>query len=195
MLKEYKKGAQVFTNFPVYFPNNNENVFRWNSLSEIYHIKSGVIAIDEGQKLFDARMWNVLPVSFSEKIAQHRHHFIDILTTTQDLGHIDVRVRNNIHELYNCESIFRFPKSDRKKPILQIIKIIKKARSLDDGGLKLVVLNHRIKFISKYFTKELYNTYGNLDLPNFVCHIKREKGKWRGMIYSREVYNQSKTRW
>lgn len=195
MLREWKNKTKIFSNFPVYFSDNNEGVSRWNNLSEIYNVKSGMIAIDEGQKLFDSRLWSILPISFSEKIAQHRHHLVDIITTTQDLGHIDVRVRNNIHELYNCKSIFRFPKSDRVKPIFQVIKIIRKERTLGDTGLKWVVVNHRFKFISKYFTKELYNTYGNLDLPKFVCHIKREKGKWRGMIYSREIYNQSKVRW
>lgn len=195
MLKDYKAGTDVYTNFPIYFPDNNERVFRWNSLSETYHIKNGLIAIDEGQKLFNARLWNILPMSFSEKISQHRHHFVDIITTTQDLGMIDVNMRRNIHQLYNCKSIFRFPKDDRKKPVIQIIKIIKKRRSLEANDIRWDNAGARLHLISKFWTKELYNTYGNLDLPQFLCHIKREKNRWFGMIYSREIYNHTKTRW
>jgi hypothetical protein len=195
MLKEWKGGTDIYTNFPIYFSENNEKINRWNSLSEIYHIKNGMIAIDEGQKLFDARMWSVLPMAFSEKIAQHRHHFLDIITTTQDLGHIDLRVRNNIHELYYCKSVFRFPKNDRVKPVIQMIRITRKQRNLDEGSVKWDTVGTRIHFISRFWTKELYNTYGNLDLPQFLCHLKREKNKWKGMIYSREIYNQKKTRW
>lgn len=193
MLKEWKAGTAIYTNFPVYFPNNNDHVFRWNTLSEIYHIKNGTVAIDEGQKLFDARMWSMLPQVFAEKIAQHRHHHVDIITTTQDLGHIDVRVRNNIHELFNCKTIFRFPKNDRVKPILQVIKIVKKQRSLDEYNLNWIATRSRIHFISRFFTKELYNTYGNLDLPRYLCQIKREKGGWKGIIYSREIRIHRKT--
>jgi hypothetical protein len=154
-----------------------------------------MIAIDEGQKLFDARLWSVLPTSFSEKIAQHRHHLLDIITTTQDLGHIDNKVRDNIHELFNCKSIFRFPKNDRVKPIIQIINIIRKQRSVDEISVKWETISSRVHFISRFWTKELYNTYGNLDLPPFVCHIERDKKKWTGQIVSRQVYNQRKSKW
>jgi len=133
MLKEYKSGIDIYTNFPVYFPDDNR-IFRFNSLSETYHIKNGLIAIDEGQKLFNARLWSVLPMAFSEKIAQHRHHFVDIITTTQDLGCIDVNLRRNIHKLINCKSLFRFPKDDRKKPIIQIITITEKERLLNENN-------------------------------------------------------------
>ena len=75
MLKDWKDGADIYANLPLYFPNDNERVNRWHNLDELYHLTRGVIAIDEGQKLFDARRWASLPVSFAEKIAQHRKHF------------------------------------------------------------------------------------------------------------------------
>jgi hypothetical protein len=196
ILKEYRAGTDVYINFPVYFPNNNDRVFRWNSLAETYNIKNGIIAIDEGQKLFNARLWNILPMSFSEKISQHRHHFVDIMTTTQDLGMIDINMRRNIHELYDCKSVFRFPKNYKVQPIFQMIRVVKKQRNMDMNNITWEKTASKIHFISKMWTKELYNTYGNLDLPNFLCHIKREKGKWKGAIYSREIYNsKSKASW
>ena len=196
MLNDWKNQADIYSNFPLYFPNDNERIHRWHNLDELYHISNGVIAIDEGQKLFDARRWGSLPISFAEKIAQHRKHYLDIYTTTQDIGHIDLRVRSNIHELFNCQSLFRFPKNDRVKPILQFIKITKKKRvvSATDDRLKFEKVNNKYFFISRFWTKELYNTYGDIGFNKFICRIKREKNKWRGKIYSRDLINRGKAR-
>lgn len=195
MLKDWKSGANIYTNLPLYFPNNNERVERWHNLDELYHLNGGVIAIDEGQKLFDARRWASLPVSFAEKIAQHRKHFLDIYTTTQDVGHIDLRVRTNIHELFNCQSLFRYPKNDRVKPILQLIRITKKKRIISEGErLIWEVVEKKMFFISRFWTKEIYNTYGDIGFEKFLCKIKRENGKWKAKIYSRDLVNSGKAR-
>jgi hypothetical protein len=195
MLEDWKKGAEVYANFPLYFPNDNERVQRWHNLDELYNLHNGVIAIDEGQKLFDARRWGSLPVSFGEKIAQHRKHFLDIYTTTQDIGHIDLRVRGNIHELYNCQSLFRFPKNDRVKPIFQLIRITKKKRIVNtDDRIRFEKVNSKLKMISRFWTKEYYNTYGDIGFQKFLCKIKREKNKWKAKIYSRDLINRGKAR-
>lgn len=194
-LKRLKKDKSIiYANLSLTFPNNNDGVIRWHNLSETYNIKNGIILIDEGQKLFDAHSWPFLPMTFAEKIASHRHHFIDIITTTQDFGHIDIRVRTNVHELYNCQSIFRFPQNERFKPILQLIKIVRKQRSFDDTvGVKWDKINEKYHFISKLWTKELYNTYANIDLSHFICRIKREKKKWLIILQSRQLANQRMT--
>jgi hypothetical protein len=188
LLKARKNGEMIYPNLSLNFPNDNEGVIRWHTLSETYSIKNGVIGIDEGQKLFDARAWADLPMSFAEKIASHRHHFLDVITTSQDFGHIDVRMRANIHELYNCQSLFRFPKNDRLKPILQIIKIVKKQRSYNDTeGIKWEKIGTKIHYLSKFWTKQLYDTYANIDLSHFICLIKREKSKWLITLTSRQL--------
>lgn len=188
LLKARKNGEIIYPNLSLNFPNDNEGVIRWHSLSETYNIKNGVIGIDEGQKLFDARNWADLPLSFAEKIASHRHHFLDVITTSQDFGHIDLRMRSNIHELYNCQSLFRFPKNDRLKPILQIIKIIKKERSYNDTeGIKWDKKATKVHYLSKFWTKQLYDTYANIDLSHFICLIKREKSKWLITLTSRQL--------
>jgi hypothetical protein len=200
--KEWKAGAVINTNFPIYFSKDNEDINRWHQLDEIYRISNGIIAIDEGQKLFDARRWGSLPISFAEKIAQHRKHFLDIYTTTQDIGHIDVRVRTNIHELYHCQSIFRFPKNERKHPLFQLIIISKKKRSfnVEDRLVWEKAGRKKIFFISSLWTKTLYNTYADIGMERFLCKIKYEqklgqkKGKWLVKIYSRDLINQGKAR-
>lgn len=193
LLKEWRLGSDIYTNFPLLFPDR-ERITRWHNLDELYRLTRGVIAIDEGQKLFDARRWGSLPVSFSEKIAQHRKHFIDIITTTQDLGHIDLRVRSNVHELYNCQSLFRFPRADRVKPILQLIKITRKRRTIENERITWLKIKHKYYFLSRFWTRTLYNTYGDIGFNKYICRIKREKNKWTGKIYSRDLVNQGKAR-
>ena len=191
LLKARKQGDLIYPNLSLNFPNENEGVFRWHSLSETYNITNGTIAIDEGQKLFAARNWADLPVTFADKIASTRHEFLNIITTTQDFGHIDVIVRQNIHERYSCQSLFRFPKSDRIEPIIQIIRIVHKKRSWDDAlGIKWLKSGTRTVYISKYWTKKLYDTYANINLSHFVCLIKRDKKKWLITLTSRQLSNR-----
>lgn len=197
LYKRAKKGDNVSANFNLTFPTMGENVMRWHNLSEIYTLSNGVIGIDEGQKLFDSRMWPYLPMAFAEKIASHRHQGLDIITTTQDFGHIDVKVRQNVHQLYSCRSVFRWPRSDRVKPLLQGIMITKKQRSFDDviGSIKWEKSGAgKFRLISKFWTKEFYNTYANIDLSHFICQIKRDKKKWLIILQSRQLLNQRSIR-
>ena len=194
--RQWQQGAKVFTNFPLNFDENNVDIQRWHNLDELYHLTQGIIAIDEAQKLLDARRWQSLPISFMEKIAQHRKHGIDIYATTQDLGHIDARLRSNIHELFNAQSMFRWPKNDRVKPILQMIKITRKKRivTADTDRLMWQKVSHKWHFISRYWTKELYNTYGDIGFERYICKVKKHKGVWSAKIYSRDLINQGKAR-
>lgn len=190
-LKRRKEGDTIYPNMAFQFPNNNEGVIRWFNLSETFNLINGVLCIDEGQKLFGNRQWPFLPISFSDKIASTRHQSLDIITTTQDFGHIDVVVRNNVHELYHCQSMFRFPKKDKIKPIFQVIRIVKKTRSFDDvSGIKWARGRNRYHFISRFWTKDLYNTYANINLSHFICQIKRDKQKWLIVLQSRQLANR-----
>lgn len=196
MHQDWQAGAKVYTNFPLTFDDKNEDITRWHNLDELYHLNNGIIAIDEGQKLFDARRWASLPISFAEKIAQHRKHFLDIYTTTQDLGHIDVRIRQNIHELYNAFSVFRWPRNDRVKPILQLIKITRKRRIItaDTDRLAWQKIGQKFYFVSRFWTKTLYNTYGDIGFNRYLCRVKKDKGIWKAKIYARDLVNQGKAR-
>lgn len=194
--RDWQAGAVVYANMPLTFSKDNEDITRWHNLDELYHLNRGVIAIDEGQKLFDARRWASLPISFAEKIAQHRKDFLDIYTTTQDIGHIDLRIRQNIHELYNCQSVFRWPRNERQHPILQMVRITRKERQIssDTDRLNWKVTNRKTFFISRFFTKSLYDTYATIGMERFLCKIKREKKEWRAKIYSRDLVNSGKAR-
>lgn len=195
MLPDHKAGAHIYANFPLKFPNDNEGTTRFHNLDETYRLVNGVIAIDEGQKLFDARRWASLPVSFAEKIAQHRKHFLDIYTTTQDFGHIDNRVRDNIHERYHCRSLFRYPRNDRVKPMLQLILVTKKQRKAGaDDRVIWETVGKKYYWLSTLWTKTLYDTYGDIGFERFQMRIKYEKKIWRAKIYARDLLNQGKAR-
>jgi hypothetical protein len=193
---EWKQGSTIFTNYPLTFNSDNTDIHRWHNLDELYHLNNGIITIDEGQMLFDARRWASLPMTFLAKITQHRKHNLDIYTTTQDLGQIDVRVRVNIHQLYVCESIFRWPRNDRVKPILMIVKIVRKKRIMtgDTERLQWLKVGSKLHFISRYFTQELYNTYGDINFERYICKIRKRNGKWQAKIFARDLVNQGKAR-
>jgi hypothetical protein len=188
LLKARKQGENVYANLSLNFPNENENVYRWHALSELYNLTNGTIGIDEGQKLFAARNWADLPMTFADKIASTRHEYLNIITTTQDFGHLDIIIRQNIHDRYSCQSLFRFPRSDRIKPIIQIVRIVHKQRSWSDlEGIKWLKAGTRTVYISKYWTKQLYDTFANINLSHFVCLIKRDKKKWLITLTSRQL--------
>lgn len=190
LLKRWKQGENIYPNLALNFPNDNERVIRWYNLDETYNISNGVLGIDEGQKLFNARTWAFLPIAFADKIASTRHQFIDVITTTQDFGHIDIVVRQNVHELYNCHSLLRIPKNERKKPIIQLIRITKRNRIFDDSlGVKWTKGRSKLHLISRFWTKDLYNTYANIDLSHFICQIKRKKKRWLIILRSRQLAN------
>lgn len=200
--QEWDHGTEIYPNFNLWYDEEKTRINKWHSLPEIYHLYNGIIAIDEAQKLLEARRWASLPLSFAEKIAQHRKHALDIYTTSQSLSHVDKRFRDLIHELYYCSSVFRFPRNERVKPIFQFITVKKKTRKMFADGRVLWIPEKKTKrfFISKYWTKTYYNTYQDIGLSRFLCKAKYEKkpdqkrGKWTAKIYSRELVNSGRAR-
>lgn len=198
---EWEKGTNIYPNFPVWFDQERTNIHRWHVLDDTFHLESGIISIDESQKLLDARRWRSLPMAFAEKIAEHRHQKIDFVTTTQDMSDIDVRMRRNVHELFTCRSIFRFPRNQRIKPYLQIIRVNKKIKvaNSETQRIRFIKSGHdRIMLISRYWTKTYYDTYGKTRSSEFVCKIKaKTKGKkieWKAKVFSNELVNRGRRR-
>lgn len=196
LYNEWKRGAKVYSNFRLNFSTENEDIFRWRQLDETYRLTTGLIAIDEGQMLFDARRWQSLPTGFLEKISQHRKHHINIITTTQDLVQIDSRIRCNIHVLKHCKMIFRFPMNESAEPWLQLTRVTTKTRetTVDTERLMWKVVNRKFYFISKFFSKKLYYTFDTIGLELFVCKLETQNGKTTLKIYDRQLVNSGKAR-
>lgn len=197
----WENGTNIYPNFPMWFDEDFTNINRWHVLDDTFHLEKGIIAIDESQKLLDARRWRSLPMAFAEKIAEHRHDKIDIYTTTQDMTDIDVRLRRNIHELYTCHSLFRYPRNQRVKPIFQVIKVNKKIKipNSESNRIRWKKQGHdRLMLISRYWTKTHYDSYGKTRSSEFLCKIKvKSKGKkleWKAKVYSTALVNQGRKR-
>lgn len=198
IFEDWKAGANVYSNTPLCFSGDweSERVQQFHQLAEIFHLTNGVIFIDEAQKLLDARRWASLPVSFAEMIAQHRKHFLDIYTTTQDIGHVDLRLRSLVHELYQCQSLLRFPRNERTHPTLQIIRITRKIRSFNNDSDRIVWVRQesRLYFISRFWTKKLYETFAEIGLTRYVTKTFYKDKKWRTKIFNRDLVNSGKAR-
>lgn len=202
--KEWDNGEKVFPNFQLWYDVARSEINRWHNIDEVTHLKNGIIAIDESQKILDARRWQSLPHTFTDLIAMHRHHHLDIYTTTQDFNDIDVRVRKNVHELYRCETVLRIPRNQRVKPIIHIMSVTKSLRKFTKTDTRAVrwrkVGNKKFYFISKYWTKTYYNTYGEVGQEKYICKIKyqrkkgQKKGEWTAKLYSRELVDRGKAR-
>ncbi len=204
ILKDWERGEKIYPNFPLWYDQERTGIERWHNIDEVTHLKNGIIAIDESQKILDARKWQSLPQTFTDLIAMHRHHHLDIYTTTQDLGHIDVRVRTNVHILYRTETVFRFPKNERVKPLLHIYSVSKRVRTFTKGENRQVrwqlVGHKKFMFVSKWWTETFYNTYGQVGQEKYLCRIQYqrkkagEKGKWTMKLFSRELVDRGKAR-
>jgi len=201
--KAWRKGATIYTNYSLNFGDDNDGIVRWHNLDELFHLKNGIILIDDAIKLLDATKWYLLPTSFKEKIAGHRHDYIDIITNIQDFYQIHIDIRRNVHSLINMQNIYRSSKNDRVAPALQIIRAIKKIRQADfDNERTRWTMQGSPSYyiLSKFFTKQHYNTYDNIYLNRFICALTYEmkptmkRGQWAGKIYSREMVNQGKAR-
>lgn len=199
--KEWRAGQSLYVNYFVKFNQDNEGVNRYHNIDELYHLTKAVIGIDDAQKL--AGFWLSMPISFRDKIALHRHHHLDIISTTQDFMNMHVQIRRNVHILYRCQTIFRFPRKDSVRPILQLIRIVKKERRLSDNAdtIKFKKVGYaKLHLISRFWTRDYYNTYEDIGAERFLCKIKWEKklgqkhGRWMGKIYSKAMVNSGKAR-
>jgi hypothetical protein len=198
---EWKKGSRIDANYRLIFSEKNEDVHRFFALDEIYHVSKSTIGLDEAQDF--AGHWQSMPISFRNKIAHQRHQNVDIIMNTQDFNDLHVEIRRNTHEVYRCQSLFRFPKKDRVLPVLQIIRVIKKIRQPgnDDDRIRFKKIGKtKYYFISKFWTKKRYDTYANIDFNKFLCKLIFEKkpnqknGKWTAKIYSRDLVSRGKAR-
>ena len=198
LYKQWKLyNAKIVACYPLYFSDDNAGISKFWQLSDLYKLSNCVIGFDELQKLLNARNWASLPVMFMDIICQHRHSAIDIYGTTQDLAQIDVNLRRNIHELYVCQSIFRFPKNERVRPLIHWIRVCKKVRRFDTATDRVAwerTGRPHWYFISLLWTKKLYDTYAKTRMSKYLTWTIRKEKKWRTIIANRQLVASGKVR-
>jgi len=89
-----------------YIPKRRGRIIYFEDITELLEIRDGIILMDEGQALLEARNWENLPAEFSNKLRQHRKHNLDLYVTTQNLGTIDINLRRLVQHWVHCRDIF-----------------------------------------------------------------------------------------
>jgi hypothetical protein len=195
--KEWDDGFDIHPNFPIWFDEEATSIFRWHFLEETFGLTNGILLIDDAQRLMEARRWQSLPMGFLEKVNLGRHAGIDIITTTPNFRALDVRVRDNAHEIYRVQSLIRIPRNERVEPLIQIsryVKKIKKYRSENLGHKWVNSGGGHYLFISKLWTKKTYETYTNFGLSRYLTKIIQKQGTWMIKVYNRQLVNAGKCR-
>lgn len=90
-----------------HIPLHRGHIVYFEDITELLEVKNGIILMDEGQNLLEARNWENMPFEFSNKLRQHRKHQLDLYATTQNLGTIDINLRRLVQRWIHCKVIFR----------------------------------------------------------------------------------------
>lgn len=196
LYSRWQLGARIVSYHDLYFSEDQERCEKFWQLSDLYTQSDCVIGFPELQKLLNSRNWASLPPMFLDLICQQRHSQIDIIGDTQDLMQIDVSLRRNIHDLYVCRSILRWPRDERILPLIHWISIQHKRRELGDSdSIKFVKTESpQWHFISRLWTKKKYDTYEKSRLSRYVTWTKRQGKKWITTIANRSLLTSGKVR-
>lgn len=143
----------------VYTPKRRGRIIYFEDITEILEARNGIICMDEGQNLLEARNWESMPVEFSNKLRQHRKHKLDLYTTTQNLGTIDINYRRLVQRWFHCTEVFALL-GLRNPSWLTIHRIDEKDidslyNNVDDMLVEVLRSNF---FIIHKFKKRIYDT-------------------------------------
>lgn len=198
---EWKGGEKIYANYDLKFSDDNEEIFRFFNLDETFKLTHGVLAFDEIQDL--AGYWNSMPVAFRNLISHHRHRGLIVYANTQDFKDLHTELRRSTVIRYRCRSIFRIPSSETKKPILQLIRVDKKIKALSsntDEPRFTSAGKPKYYLISRFWSREYYDTLANIDFERFICRYTFRKkdpdkmGKWTMKIIDRDLILRGKRR-
>lgn len=174
------------------------NIRYFQDITEILEVRDGIILIDEGQELLEARNWENLPYEFSNKLRQHRKHRLDLYITTQNLGTIDINYRRLVQIWYHMEDVFAlFAK--RNPSLLSLHKrhfkdIDELYNTVDD--LQVTNLKTNL-FIIHFRKKRLYDTLYDIGFNRYKIvwleNMHKDKGKSCLIMPKRWSLSQGRT--
>lgn len=195
--EQWRKGCDIDINWPVKY--GPEGVEQWHDFGEVLESsgktgKPKIIGCDEAAKIFDAYRWASFPPAQREKLAEHRHDLVVLWTATQSFFDVNTQLRSKVSVWWHCVSIFRFPADETKHPWIQLSWIYERVRRFTGDRSVWITRKKHWLFISKFWTKILFNTYENLKLSKFVCQLRSHKNKPIFLIASREAVNSGKAR-
>jgi hypothetical protein len=197
--RDNKNGVPIVANFKLLFCEYRH----FHLLQEIFGLTNCSIGIDEGQKLFEARRFMSLPPQFCEMVAGDRHDHITLYATTQNITHVDKRVRDNVDILYSVKRVFRFPFNDFDKTgkstpaLFQVSRYWRMEKELTPSGMVRWKKKDSHFFIISKFKKALYETYEKISMANYVWTLiqkKEKRGRMTLKIVSRSLIEAGKKR-
>ncbi len=95
LIKDY-----LYNKFTI--PYSRGSITYFSDISEISGARLGLIFIDEGSSVMDARNWEMLPDEFANEIRQSRKNGLDLIVTTQEMGQIDKNYRRLVQYWIEC---------------------------------------------------------------------------------------------
>lgn len=159
-LSEWIKQRVALNRNHDYFPKKRGRIIYFEDITEILEARNGIICMDEGQALLEARNWENLPAEFSNKLRQHRKHNLDLYVTTQNLGTIDINLRRLVQNWIHCTDVFAFLGLRNPSWLTFHRKDHKDIDQLYNSVDDLMVDNLKTGyFIINRFTKRYYDTY------------------------------------
>jgi hypothetical protein len=182
-------GGNIVSYNQLNFSDDQERCQRFWQLSDLYKVNNALIGFPEIQKLLNAQSWRSLPPMFADMLSQHRHSQINIIGDTQNLMFIDPNLRRHIAEIYTCRTILRLPADESKLPVIHWISVQKKTREITDNETIKFVKSGGAKsyFISKFWTKPLYDTYEKTNLSEYILWATKRKNKWTVNLCNRQL--------
>lgn len=160
----------------------------YEDIVDLFNVRDGLILLDEGQVLLNARSWDSLPRIMSYKLQQHRKHNLDLFATSQSMGCIDKDYRRLIQYWFDCKKFLQL-KRFRKVSIIYgiFLKYVKDVDAIweTQNEAKLVENIGWPKLFTIHFLKRrLYDTSYDIGF-NYLKIIWVSKLKI--MIISKEM--------
>lgn len=191
------KGEKIISYDPLSFSPQNERISRFYQLSDLYTARNAIIGFPEIQRLLSAESWRSLPSPFRDLLSEHRHNQLEIVGDTQNLMLIDVNLRRHVAEVFHCRTIIRIPADERKKPLLHWIAVQKKVQRFDNTGTQVLFRpegREKNYFISRLWTKKLYDTYQDKNTEKFCVWTDQVKNHFVVRMVNRELINSGRIR-
>ena len=164
-------------------PQKRGRIIYYEDISEIIEARNGIILMDEGQNLLEARNWENLPAEFSNKLRQHRKHRLDLYVTTQNLGTIDINLRRLVQKWKHTRDVFAL--FGKRNPNIFSIHITEE-KDIDElynnvDDLLVNSLSHSTFFIHLW-KKKLYDTMYDIGFTTLKSVWLQENEKTKLLI-------------
>lgn len=106
LFTDWRRGRKILANYHLKFPFKPVNIEEMmKNNSQLYDVTLG---IDEAQLYFDCRLSGSKKNRlFSYIMLQTRKRHMDMDLISQQLGNLDIRIRNNLDYLYQCRALVR----------------------------------------------------------------------------------------